>query len=183
MDNLFLVGITYGKVDSLGIRTLSPGHLMAWCPWAQSPLNFTFFCLQGSLTAGLGSCPSAYPGQDPALVSTQQTNIKALSTTSPDSYVTGMAFKNEEEQKLKSWFFCGGCGGIVCSLVLKRVMITMTGVGQKTHECGHLGDVFWKNGREVTSNRVMSSVSKVRAAMCVLSSVIGQLQPTEPWKS
>lgn len=66
-------------------------------------------------------------------------------------------------------------------LVLKRVMITITGVGQKTHECGHLGDVFQKNGREVTSVcPVMSSVSKVRESMCVLSSVIGQLQPTEP---
>lgn len=49
----------------------------------------------------------------------------------------------------------------------------------KKHEYGHLGDVFRKNGREVTSNRVMSSVLKVRAAMCVLSSVIGQLQSTE----
>lgn len=62
-------------------------------------------------------------------------------------------------------------------LVLKRVMISITGVGQKTHECGHLGDVFQKNGREGTSNRVMSSVSKVRAAMCVLSSVIINSSP------
>lgn len=69
---------------------------------------------------------------------------------------------------------------VVCLLILKRVMITLTGLGQKKpHEYGHLGGVFQKNDREVTSNRVMSNVSKVRAAMCVLSSVIGQLQSTE----